>query len=229
MSSNYIRTAHTKNLTERKEFLLYGSINIFIKDPLPEEVGMTNVIQDIEDTIPRRLLHEVETIIVGQFSELNDRGVRAVYMDGGIYVTNEQPSEEQLFEDIVHEIAHAVEKMYEYELYADKKIESEYLAKKKRFLDTLTANGVKVPNRIRVGTEYSKMFDEFLYYELGYEKATNHTIGLFLSPYSAVSISEYFATAFEHYFVQEGQSFLKQLCPVLYSKLEYISDEARGE
>jgi len=211
-------------MKERKEFTIFGNIHVFVKDPLPEDVNLTNVIMNLEDSIPAHLFHEVETVLVGQFKEVKERGLRAVYLDGGIYVTNEQPSEEQLFEDIVHEVAHAVEKMFEVELYSDDKIEKEYLGKKKRFLDLLSAGGMKIPNRLRYETEYSKLFDEFLFYQLGYDVVVPYSQGLFLSPYSSVSISEYFATGFEFYFVQSDPSYVRKISPQLFEKLNKISE-----
>lgn len=222
--SNYIKNSHKSIMKERKEFTLFGTINVFIKDSLDDQIDMTKVLMDIEDTIPQHFMYEVETVIVGQFKELNDRGVRAAYLDGGIYVTNKQPSEEQLFEDIVHEIAHAVEKTYEYELYGDDAVEKEYLGKKKRFLDLLAANDIRVPNRIKYEIEYSKLFDEFLFYQLGYDNVIPYTTGLFITPYASVSVSEYFATAFEHYFVQSDIGYVKQICPQLYEKMRQISE-----
>lgn len=210
-------------MKERKEFTIFGNIQVFIKDALPDDIDLTNVIMDLEDSIPAHLFYEVETILVGKFKEVEDRGLRAVYLDGGIYVTNEQPSEEQLFEDIVHEVAHAVEKMLEAEIYSDDKIEKEYLGKKKRFLDLLSAGGIKVPNRLRYEIEYSKLFDEFLFYQLGYEAVAPYSQGLFLSPYSSVSISEYFATGFEFYFVQSDPNYVKKISPELFEKLKKIS------
>jgi hypothetical protein len=212
-------------MSERKEFSLFGSINVFIKDPLPEGVDMTNVIMDLEDTIPPHLLYEVETILVGQFKDLDDRGIRAAYMDGGIYVTNQQPSDEQLFEDIVHEVAHSVEKMFDYDLYADGKLETEYLGKRKRFVDLMVADGVRIPNRLRYETEYSKVFDEFLHYDLGHDKAINYAMGLFISPYASVSVSEYFATGFEMFFIQVDSAQIKEMSPELFNKLSNISKQ----
>lgn len=220
----YITKSHNKIMRERKEFTIFGTINVFIKDPLSQEINLTNVIMDLEDTIPQHLFHDIDMVIVGQFNELNSRGVRAAYMDGAIYATNEQPSEEQLFEDIVHEIAHAVEKTHEHILYSDDSVEKEYLGKKKRFLDLLQLNGIKVPNRIRYESEYSKLFDEFLFFELGYDKVTPFSQGLFLTPYASVSVSEYFATAFEHYFVQSNLPYVKELCPQLFNKLREIAE-----
>jgi hypothetical protein len=225
MSKSYIRSSSSKVIKERKEFSLFGTINIFIKEPLPEGISMTNVVMDLEDTIPPHLLYEVETIIVGQFKDLNDRGVRAAYMDGGIYVTNQQPSDEQLFEDIVHEIAHSVEKMLDYDIYADGRLETEYLGKRKRFIDLMVADGVRIPNRLRYETEYSKPFDEFLHYDLGYDRAINYAMGLFISPYASVSVSEYFATGFEMFFVQADSAQIKEMSPELFNKLNDISKQ----
>lgn len=221
--NNYIKKSHKKIMKERKEFTIFGNIQVFVKDPLPEEIDLTNVIMNLEDSIPRHLFYEVETILIGRFKEVEDRGLRAVYLDGGIYVTNEQTSEEQLFEDIIHEVAHAVEKMFEADIYSDDKIEKEYLGKKKRFLDLLESGGIKIPNRIRYETEYSKLFDEFLFYQLGYENVAPYSQGLFLSPYSSVSISEYFATGFEFYFVQSDLNYIRQISPQLFDKLDQIS------
>lgn len=219
----YITKSHKSIMRERKEFTIFGTINVFVKDSLPQEINLTNTIMELEDTIPQHLFHDIDMIIIGQFNELNSRGIRAAYMDGAVYATNEQPSEEQLFEDIVHEIAHAVEKSYEYDIYGDDSVEKEYLGKKKRFLDLLQANGIRVPNRIRYETEYSKLFDEFLFYEIGYDKVAPFSQGLFLSPYASVSVSEYFATAFERYFVQ-SDAYVKEICPQLFNKLKEISE-----
>ena len=220
----YITKSHERVMKERKEFSLFSSISVFLKDPLPKDIDMTNVLMDLEDSIPHNLFYQIETILVGQFKELNDRGVRAAFLDGGIYVTNEQPSEAQLFEDIVHEVAHSVEKMFEYDLFADGEIEKEYLGKKKRFLDLLSSNDIKVPNRLRYETDYSKMFDEFLFYQVGYDNILPFSTGLFITPYSSVSISEYFATAFEHYFVQSDPNYVKKISPILFNKIKKIAE-----
>tara|TARA_Y100000114_G_scaffold70920_1_gene64887 strand:- start:1472 stop:2155 length:684 start_codon:yes stop_codon:yes gene_type:complete len=223
--NDYIKKSHKNNLQERKEYTVFGSVNLFIKDPLPRDIDVSSIIMDLEDTIPRKFFHEIDIVLVGQIPELIDRGLRGAYLDGGIYITNEQPSDEQMFEDIVHEIAHAVEKTYEFELYGDGNIEREYTSKKITFLNLMHANGISVPNRIKYENEYSKAFDEFLYYTLGYEKVEKFSNGLFISPYAPVSISEYFATAFEAYFVNTQQEYVKKISPYLYEKIREITKE----
>ena len=223
--NEYIKNSYRKNLKERREYSVFGDVNLFIKDPLSRDIDVSGVIQDLEDTIPRKFFYQIETILIGQFKELTERGVRGAYLDGGIYVTNKQPSDEQLYEDIVHEIAHAVEKMYQFEIYSDGDVEREYTSKKIMFLDLMQASGISVPNRIKYENEYSKAFDEFLYYTLGYETVEKYSRGLFVSPYSAVSTSEYFATCFEAYFVNTDQEYVRKISPHLYKKLEEISKE----
>ena len=52
-------------------------------------------------------------------------------------------------------------------------------------------------------------------------------MGLFVSPYAATSIQEYFANGFEKYFLDETRT-VKNVSPVLYRKIEEIinDDEA---
>ena len=67
--------------------------------------------------------------------------------------------------------------------------------------------------------EYSREFDEFLYKEVGYDKLTFFTMGLFASPYGATSYREYFANSFEHYFLNEPQ-YVKIVSPAVYDKID---------
>jgi len=162
--------------------------------------------------------------VVGQFDELDKRGVKAVFLDGAIYVTNDQSSVEDIFDDLVHEISHSVEKTHASILFSDGKLVSEYLGKKNRLIDLLTADGQMVPPDISDEIEYDKAFDEFLHFELGYEKAGNYTKGLFIDSYAAVSLSEYFATGFESYYVDKGGAALKKISPALHEKIETLTN-----
>lgn len=223
MVQEYIKKSHKKSLNERKEFYVFTETPVMIKDKISsEDVSIINVIEDIEDSIPKKFFNNIDMIIVGMFPELEDRDRRAAFMDGAIYVTNNQPSSEQMFEDIVHEIAHSVEEEYTQEIYYDGLVEKEFLGKKKRFLDLLSSNNIKVPNRLRVGSEYSREYDDFLFYVVGYESLISYVRGLFVDPYSSVSLSEYFAVSFEKYYISDEQKYLKNTCPIVYSKIENI-------
>ena len=79
--------------------------------------------------IPLHLMGEVEMVVVGQFDEFHERSVNAFYADGMICVTNEQEDEDDMVDDIIHEIAHAVEESEGYYIYGDKKVKNEFVGR----------------------------------------------------------------------------------------------------
>ena len=62
----------------------------------------------------------------------------------------------------------------------------------------------------------------YLYQEVGYQALNNLTVGLFCSPYGATSIREYFANAFEHYFMKDPK-YVKKISPNVYKVIVEIS------
>ena len=72
-----------------------------------------------------------------------------------------------------------------------------------------------------INTEFDKKMDTFLYKTVGYEKMTNMAPSLFIRPYAATSVREYFATGFEDYYLEGGLK-LKNISPVLYSRIELL-------
>ena len=55
-----------------------------------------------------------------------------MYKDGAIYLSPEQDNEEDLLDDILHELAHAVEKKNEDLIYRDGRLEREFVMKIRR-------------------------------------------------------------------------------------------------
>ena len=73
-----------------------------------------------------------------------------------------------------------------------------------------------------INPDYDKKFDKFLYKTVGYDKLRHLVMGLYLSPYAATSLSEYWANGFEALFSGEDPKYIKETCPQLYSKLMEI-------
>lgn len=211
-----------ENINKSNERLLYNRIVTYIKDPLPEDFDLDYVFSKVQKTIPEHLTYEIDSIFVGQFDELKDRELDALYKDGAIYITNQQRNEEDMIDDIVHELSHASEETYTALIYADGKIENEFLGKRRKLLDILKAEGYNIPIDTFMNTEYSKDFDMFLYKEVGYEKLTMFVMGLFVSPYGATSLREYFANGFEHYFLHDPE-YVKRISPAIYEKVDGIT------
>ena len=213
--NNYIE----ESLRNSPEKLFFNKATVFVKDPLPENVNIDRVLSLIEKRVPEHLAFGIDMVYIGQFQEFDDRDVNAVYKDGAIYVTNEQSDEKDMIDDIIHEIAHACEDTYHSLIYADDKIQNEFVGKRRKLFEILKTEGYKVSLEDFLNTEYSREFDEFLYQEVGYDKLTFFTMGLFVSPYGATSYREYFANGFEHYFLNEPQ-YVKVVSPAVYEKVD---------
>tara|TARA_R100000008_G_scaffold86375_2_gene79223 strand:+ start:5456 stop:6184 length:729 start_codon:yes stop_codon:yes gene_type:complete len=208
-----------------KDYFLFNSIQIYIRNPLPDNVDLIEILQKITEFIPENLIREagIEMILVGQFEELERREIQSLYMDDSIYVTNEQSSQHDMMDDIVHEFAHALEDRYGLELYSDDLIENEFLLKRRHFYDILKSHGYEVDLNTFLNVSYDEEFDMFLYREIGYEKLIFLTMGLVVSPYGLTSLREYFATGFEEYFMPTGdRESLRQMSPSIYQKIEQI-------
>ena len=73
-------------------------------------------------------------------------------------------------------------------------------------------------------TEYNEDFDMFLYETVGYDKLALLTQGIFISPYAATSLREYFATGFSDYYIESNHNYLKTVSPQLYKKILLLQD-----
>ena len=220
----YIAKSSQKTLRERREYSLFNDIQVYIKDSLPDSIDMSMVIRKIENSIPASLVYGVEVIIIGKFDVLDTRGVKAAFLDGGIYISNDQDNNDDIFDDIVHEISHSIEATHGSILFSDGEMMEEYLGKKRRLVQLLKSDNHFVPHDIENSIDYNVEFDEFLHYELGWEKSENYVNGLFINSYASVSLSEYFATGFESYYVDTNGSQLSKISPVLHEKIEMLTD-----
>jgi len=208
-----------------KDVYNLSGVDVYIKDRLPEEIDPDFVFNYISARIPFHLARNIDIIYVGQFPEMKKREINAYYEDGAIYVTNKQDEDIDMIDDIIHELAHAVERNNEEIIYGPGQLQSEFKAKR-RNLYTLIQEMYDVPEGFLTTVDYSKEIDEFLYKTIGYDILNQLVANIFISGYAATSVSEYFARGFEEYFIGD-KSALKQLSPVLYSiidKLVHLED-----
>ena len=219
MMLNYLKESHKRVLETVTDFYTSTGIHVYIKDPLPENVDIESVIAQVEEHVPEHLLSEVEMMIVGWFKEFEERQVNAFYSDGCLHISNEQDNNEDIFDDIVHETAHSLEEPYGYEIYGDKRIENEFLKKRLQLQQILWSHGYKAPAAFFTDTEYDVEFDNFLLNKIGYDKLSLLMQGLFISPYAATSLREYFATGFTEFFMVPDHKWIKTISPALYEKL----------
>ena len=218
----YIKDSSSVILKRQKEFNIFGgTVYVVVKDPLPVEIDLGSVLKKVEKFVPSHLVYNLECIFVGQFDELEQREVQAVYLDGAIYVTNEQENEKDLFDDLLHETAHVVEELASAELYASGDLEREFLAKREKLFNILYQEGYNLEKKWYMDSEFSVKFDDFLYRDVGYERLAILAAGLFFTPYAATSLSEYFANGYEHFLMGRARE-LREVSPTLHNKLEQI-------
>lgn len=200
-----------------------GNTLVIAKDSLPDNIDIDNVLSMLKKFIPLNFLNGVDSIYIGQFQNLIDREMHAMYSDGAIYVTNDQASDTDMLEDIIHEVAHSLEETHTHEIYGDGKIEKEFSAKRQKLYFILKEEGFDVELSYFFENEYSEEFDSFLYKEVGYPMLSALSVNLFYSPYAATSLREYFANGFEAFFYHRDVHYLRKVSPILFDKLQTIA------
>jgi hypothetical protein len=210
-----------KNKNKKLSEYKIGSFEIFVKDPIPENVNINAVFEEVESLLPEHFLNLIDVVYIGNFPFFEERNINSMYLDGALYVSSEQDDNDDMKDDIVHEIAHALEEKYNDFLYDDEKIKNEYFGKLKKLRNYLSFENYDLRGINFFNVKYNQQFDEFLLNEVGYDRLSGFAEGLFLAPYSITSLREYFARAFEEFFLGD-RLYLKSICPYSYKKLLFL-------
>lgn len=208
--------------TPKAHFMVHGRIPVYFKDGLTKKINMDSVCKRVGNLLPASLFKNISAISIGSYDTLDDRDVDSVYDKKIIYLTNVQDDEEDIIENILHEVAHSLEEMYKNEIYNDEILKKEFLKKRKQLYNELSAK-YNIDDKYFRKTEYSKTLDTFFYKKIGYDTLSYFTEPLFVSPYSATSLREYFSEGFENYYMGQ-QQLVSDLCPQLYNKIKQLEE-----
>lgn len=218
---NYLRKSHKQMRQVPLGMMNIAGLRVYVKEPLLNNIDLEQCLQHIAHRMPSSIISGVDSIMIGQFPFLKKREVEAVYKDGVIYLTNNHENNFSFISDIVHEIAHSFEEKENKNLYEDKVIENEFLSKRDMMLRILESQGLvtyPVDKNDFYNLNYDMKFDNYLYQLIGYEKLGTLLGGIFISPYASTCLREYFANAFENFFVNDI-NIVKKMCPNVYKKL----------
>ena len=199
---------------------------VHVIQKITNNVNLPKVLKDIELKIPEYLTDNFEVVYIGDFDIFyeKERTYNAAFKDGAIYISSDQDDYDDLIDDIVHEMAHSIERQSKYNdiIYGDGLIEKEFLGKRKRLFYMLDEPMDKMLDYIN--PEYDQNFDNYLYKNLGYDKLRSITHSLFFSPYAITALKEYWANGFENYIVGDynDRKKLKEISPKLFKKIEQI-------
>jgi hypothetical protein len=226
MVSKYLKflTESKKRSKRLGEKYVLNNIPLIVKDPFVIDINVETVFDRVSKLVPTKFFSFIDAIYVGDFDIMREREINAMYKDGTIYVSNYQSDEEDMVDDIIHEIAHAVEDNFMMQIYGDNQIEVEFLSKRQTLKKRLELEGFNVKGLNFLNPELDQNFDEFLHKEVGYAILTSLTNDLFYSPYGATSLREYFANGFECYFHKRDHRFLQKVSPAIYFKLENLME-----
>jgi len=226
MLKAYIHHKQKMIVEQQTDFYTSTGIHVFFKDSVEnEKIDVEKIVSKVESIIPQHLLSEIEMIIVGWFNEFEERSLNAFYDGGTLYISNIQDDFMDMYDDIVHEVSHSLEEPHGYFIYSDKKIENEFLRKRKHLHDILWKKGFKSPLSVFMNSEYNEEFDMLLYKKIGYDKLSTLLAGVFITPYAATSLREYFATGFTEFYTHpDAHGFLQKVSPELYKKLISLQD-----
>ena len=199
---------------------------VHVMQPVTNGVDLPQVLSDIEAKVPKVLTDNFEVVYIGDFKLFHKKGrsFNAAYKDGAIYITNEQDDYDDLIDDIVHEMAHSIERQSKFSnmIYDDGLVEKEFLGKRKHLFYMLDEPMDMMLDYIN--PEYDKKFDMYLYKNIGYDKLSALTHSLFFSPYAITALKEYWANGFENYVVGDynDRRKLKEISPELFKKIEQV-------
>ena len=141
----------------------------------PPKCDMPEFCTEAEEVLYSPLLANVDVVYVGDSRELAGRN--AAYSNGAIYMTNQEPTVNDMLENFVHEVAHSLEETYGTLIYSDDLI-NEFKGKRARLYHLLTGAGYHISPQLYGFTEYNKNgLNGFLPgYSLSEEKTINSII-----------------------------------------------------
>ena len=218
-------TLKTYIKNKKQKHYRIDNIDVEETDEATSDIDVPNVIKSVLKKIPSHLLVNIKNIKIGSFEVLRKREIQAMYKDSTVFVTNIQNDSKDLLDDIIHEVAHSVEEVYQKEIYSDGILEAEFLRKRKEMWQTLKSRGLEYKLDLFLNPKYTEQFDNLLHREIGYETLRTLMYGIYYSPYAATSLREYFANGFEAFFMKEEVSRLKRISPVLYKKIIILLDK----
>ena len=208
---------------QQVEYTVFNSVPLVIKDKFTNNnINIKELIISLETLIPQFSKNLVNSIIILDHPLFNKRKINAFYHNNILYISNHQDDNNDLLDDIIHEYSHALEEKYGAEIYLDNTIKDEFLSKRQQLERILRSHQFDVLDYDFQELKYNLELDKLLLNVVGYEKfknLTNH--GLFINPYAATSLREYFATVFEEYVLGDHKE-LEVISPKLYKKISEI-------
>lgn len=165
--------------------------------------------------LPNNLVNSVNKIIFGGFHlgpEYAGRSVNDI-----IYLSNKS-DEEDLFSDLIHELAHAFIRKHHEQVFGDGELKKEFIGKRNKLYHKMRSSGIDLPpHQFFENPNFDRKFDGYLNRTVGYDLLSQLISGIFPTCYSVSSLEEYFSVGLELLFT--GKGTMLEGCPVLREKV----------
>tara|TARA_R110000796_G_scaffold133553_1_gene249163 strand:+ start:428 stop:1075 length:648 start_codon:yes stop_codon:yes gene_type:complete len=167
------------------------------------------------DKLPSHLVNSVNKIIFGGFHlghEFTGRSINDI-----IYLSNKS-DEDDLYSDLIHELAHVfLRKNYE-QVLGDGKLKKEFLSKRNKLYHKMRSSGINLPpHQFFENSNFDRKFDGYLNRTVGYDLLSQLISGIFPTCYSVSSLEEYFSVGLDLLFT--GKGVMLEDCPILKEKV----------
>ena len=134
-----------------------------------------------------------------------------------VNITTES-DEDDLFSDLIHELAHAYIRKHYDQVFGDGRLEKEFITKRNKLYHKMRSSGIDLPpHQFFENPNFDRKFDGYLNRTIGYDLLSQLISGIFPSCYSVSSLEEYFSVGLELLFTGKGR-VIKD-CPVLEEKV----------
>ena len=197
--------------------LAFNSIPVWLKGGANLSFDIAESFELLSKILPKGFTEGVESIYIG-YLPADKTNLLSFYDDRAIYLSNNIASVREAVEAIIHEVGHHLLYQRSEELAESTLLEDEFLNKLRQLRTRLLQDGIIKSERHFESSIHSEEREHLLYTELSPEKAKVMSLYIFPSPYSAVSLAEYFCVGLERMLL-EPESFrvLQNYCPQLHS------------
>lgn len=212
---------YVKKTSSLKPMFDAHGVRFFIKTNLPDHISVDDLRKKIFKTLPPILFSGVKSVFVGDFEYLKARGATAISYEDSVFLTNDQDNIDDMIDDIAHELGHHVEKSFFHNIHRNPALQKEFIAKKTVAMKTLGQMGFDTTKSIPAKIEHDVELDKLLTSKIGLHNLEKEFANLVVTPYSLISLSEYFCEGLE-FFLLNDAFYLQSVCPILYNVIETI-------
>lgn len=204
-------------------------IEVSVIDKPVNKIDFKKIKTDVENKVPKHFFNGLNGIKIIDIKKIRNQDFNATYDSKNkiMYLSNKQDNEKDVLDDIFHELAHHIQDTYKDHIFSDGKLRREFMGKRMKLFDQLSAYGMHPPSRIKFSKhDFDDELDYYFYKKIGYKKLDNFTNGLFLTNYSCSSLYEYFAEGVEQYLFKPGLHHkMKSVSPTLFKKVAALFDK----